>query len=103
MREHEISTPQELDAALAGNEMQKLQRLWKAVEGRSFRWVDLAASIGGGLLALMGLYGIIIAHELVGAFFLAFGLSLLGSSMLRRQQDQIDALREIVRDLSSRS
>jgi uncharacterized membrane protein YiaA len=103
MKEHEISTPQELETALAGNAMRKLENLWKAAEGRSFRWWDLIAALVGGLLALAGLYGIVIEQELVGAYQLAFGLSLLGFSMLRHQQVQIDALREIVRELGGRS
>ena len=103
MRENEISTPQELDAALAGNAMRKREKLWKTAEGQSFRSSDLIAAVVGGLLALTGLYGIVVEQELVGAYQLAFGLSLLGFSMLRHQQKQIDALREIVRDSSGRS
>jgi hypothetical protein len=103
MRGHEISTLQELDAALVGNEMRKREKLWKVAEGRSFRWSDTIAAIVGGLLALTGLYGIVVEQDLVGAYQLAFGLSALGFSMIRHQQTQIDALREIARDLSDRS
>jgi hypothetical protein len=103
MREQKISTPQDLDAVLAGNAIRKLEKVWKVAEGRSYRWTDLIAALVGGLLALTGLYGTLIAQEIAGAFQLAFGLSLLGFSMLRHQQLQVDALREIVRDLSCRS
>jgi hypothetical protein len=103
MRENEISTPQEFDSALAGNAMRKNERLWKAAQGRSFRWFDVLSALIGGLLAFTGFYGIVVEQELVGAYQLAFGFGLLGFSMFRHQQTQIDALREIVRDLSYRS
>jgi uncharacterized membrane protein YiaA len=102
MSGNEISAPQEFDAALAGNAMRKREKLWKAAEGRSLRWSEFIAAIVGGLLALTGLYGIVVEQELVGAYQLAFGLSLLGFSRLRHQQKQIDALREIVHDFSGR-
>ena len=103
MREREISTPQELDAALTGSAMRKHEKLWKAVEGRSFRWTDLASALIGGLLALSGMYGAVVEQQVLGAFQLALGLSLLGFSMLRHQQTRIDALREIVREMGRRS
>jgi uncharacterized membrane protein YiaA len=103
MRDREISTPQELDTALAGSAMQKQEKLWKVAEGRSFRWTDLIAALLGCLMTLTGLYGTVVEQGIVGAFQLAFGLSLVGFSMLRHQQNQIDALREIVRELVHRS
>ena len=60
MREREISTQQELDAALAGSAMQKHEKPWKVAEGRSVLWIDPIAAIIGGLLALTGLYGTVI-------------------------------------------
>ena len=102
MSERDISTPQELDAALAGSAMQKHEKLWKVAEGGSVRWTDLITALIGGLLALTGLYGTVVEEEFVGAFQLALGLSLLGFSMVRHQQTQIDALREIVRELGHR-
>jgi hypothetical protein len=40
MKEHNISTPQDLDAALSDNALRKHSQLWRVAEGRSFRWVD---------------------------------------------------------------
>jgi hypothetical protein len=103
MNRNDISSPRELDYALAANAIARRERLWKEAEGRTFRWANLIAAVAGGLLALTGLFGAIIEQEIIGAFQLAFGLSLLGFSMLRHQQFQIDALREIVRGLDGRS
>jgi uncharacterized membrane protein YiaA len=103
MTRNEIPTLQEFDAALAGTAMWRREKLWKMAEGRSFRWSDIISAIVGGLLALTGLYGIVVEQQLVGAYQFAFGMSLLGFSMLRHQRKQIDALCEIVRDLNGRS
>jgi hypothetical protein len=73
MREREISTPQEFDAALARNAMRRLEKLWKVAEGRAFRWSNLIAALVGGLLALTGLYGTVVEKEIVGRFSLHSG------------------------------
>jgi hypothetical protein len=102
MGESDISGPTQLDTLLAAKAMHRRDKLWKQAEGRSFRWADVIAALAGGILALPGLYGIVIEQEIVAAFPLAIGLSLPGFSMLRHQQLQIDALRELVREFSRR-
>ena len=96
MKESDISGPAELDAALAGKAMSKREKLWRIAEGRSCRWTDLVTAIIGGLLTLTGIYGLLVKEDIVGAFQVAFGLGSICFSMLRHQQSQIDALREIV-------
>lgn len=103
MRDDQITSPEELDAAMAGSAMHKSEKLWKTAEGRLFRWPDLIALIGSSLLILVGLYGVF-AESAASAslLFLIFGLSFFGGQIYRHQQSQIDALRELVKQMNHR-
>ncbi len=74
MKDSEISSPAELDAALAGRAMSRREKLWKTAEGRAFRWWDVAVAVIGALLFLSGLYLVLFAQEIDGAMQLVLGI-----------------------------
>jgi len=96
MKDSQITSPEQLDAALVGNEMNKLQKLWRQAEGRSYFWVDLIGVAVGALLIFGSLYrGFFEQDDAMWQIIL--GLSLVGSAVYRRQQSQINALRELLK------
>jgi hypothetical protein len=97
MKEHEISSPEKLDAALAENAMRKSQELWKIAEGRDFRWTELLGAFAGGASLLTGLYGVVVERDMGLMLLVVVGIFLTGSAITRRQQAQIDALRELLK------
>jgi hypothetical protein len=97
MREDRISSPEDLDAALAGNAMRRRENLWKVAEGRSFRWADIVGVLAGALLGLTGLYGVVIEKNIDAMLWVVLGIALGGSAVTQRQQAQIDALRELLK------
>lgn len=102
MKESCITRPEDLDAALAGNAMYRRERLWRTAEGRSFPWMDLIAIATGVLLIFGGLYlGYFGQTDATPHVFI--GLILFGGVAYRRQQAQIDALRELLKLSEGRS
>ncbi len=79
--------------------MSRREKLWKAAEGRAFRWWDVAVAVIGALLFLSGLYLVLFAQEIDGAMQLVLGILFLGVSVVRHQQLQIEALRELVKQI----
>lgn len=97
MKESEISSAEDLDTALAANAMRKQEQLWKAAEGKSFIWGDVVGVLLGAALAVVGFRQLQLEAD--GILFLLLGLSLISSAVFRRQQAQIDALRELLREV----
>jgi hypothetical protein len=97
MKEHEISSPERLDAALAENALRKSQELWKIAEGRNFRWTELFSAVAGGSSLLVGMYGVVVEGDIGLMLLVVIGIFLTGSAITRRQQAQIDALRELLK------
>jgi hypothetical protein len=97
MKEHEISSPEKLDAALAENAMRKSQELWKIAEGRNIRWTELLGAVAGGASLLQGLYGVVVERDMGLMLLVVLGILLTGFAITRRQQAQIDALRELLK------
>lgn len=97
MKESEISSAEDLDTALAANAMRKQGQLWKAAEGRSFIWGDVVGVLLGAALVVVGFRQLQLEAD--GILFLLLGLSLISSAMIRRQQAQINALRELLREV----
>ncbi len=97
MKDSEISSREELEAALAGHAMSRSEALWKQAEGRNFRWTDVVVATAGGLSLLMGLLGITIEQDITGVMPIVVGVMLIVSVIFRHQQAQIDALRELLK------
>ena len=97
MKDYEISSPEELDTALAGNAMRRRENLWNIAEGKSSQWTEVFFVIVGGLSLFVGLYGVVYEGELAGILTVVVGITLIGGAMYRRQQAQIEALRELLK------
>jgi hypothetical protein len=96
MKDSEITTPEQLDAVLVGNEMTRVAKLWRQAEGHSFFWADLIGVAVGALLIFGSVYqGFFEQSDAMWQIIL--GLSLIGSAVYRRQQAQINALRELLK------
>jgi hypothetical protein len=96
MKDSEITSPEQLDAVLVGNEMSRIAKLWRQAEGHSFFWADLVGLAVGALLIVGSLYqGFFQQTDAMWQIIL--GLSLIGSAVYRRQQAQINALRELLK------
>jgi len=96
VKEGSISKPEDLDAALAGNAINKREKLWRAAEGRSLLWVH---SVGWGLGALLIFSGVYqgFFEQRNSLVSISLGLFLLMFSAFRYQQSQINALRELLK------
>jgi hypothetical protein len=103
MQEHEITTPQDLDSALASNALSKRQKLWKAASGKSPRWTDVLMAVLGAVQLIAGGIGAIISDERYYAFLIGSGVLMFCYSLWKLQQTQIDALREIVESIDKGS
>jgi hypothetical protein len=103
MQEHEITTPEDLDVALAGSALSKRQKLWKAASGHSPRRTDVLVGVLGAVQLLYGGIGAILGDEPYYAFMMGFGVLMFSFSLWRLQQAQIDALREILRSVDKSS
>lgn len=73
------------------------EKLRKAAEGRSFRWTGVVAAILAGLLCCIGLYGAFVDQDVDAVIMLAFGITLLSSTIIQHQQRRIDALRKLMK------
>jgi heme A synthase len=101
MRESEILSESDLDAALVGGAIAKRQRLWKAASGQAPRWTDVLMAVLGVAQVFLGAYGVISAGEPNSFVLLAFGILFVGFSLWRIQEARIDALRELLRSIES--
>lgn len=102
MREHEISSEADLDAALLGGALSKQERLWKAASGQSPRWTDVLMAVLGAAQLFLGAYGVLSSGEPDSFVFLAFGALFVGLSLWRIQEARIDAMNELLRTIESR-
>lgn len=98
MNEERFSSPEELDAALAGYARIKHEKLWKEAEGRSFRLTDVVALVVACLMFFSGLFGTF-EEPTDGSMQIAFSLFMIGFIMLMRGQAQIKALGKLVKKL----
>jgi len=101
MKEREITSETELDAALAGSKMRRREKLWKMAEGRSFRWPDVAGLVCGGLLIVVGIKGVFDEIGPTSVIYLVAGMFGFAGALYRHQQSQIDALRELLKQRDS--
>lgn len=101
MNDRDISSREELDAALAGNAMRREEKLWKAAEGRTFVWGDVIGALLGGIVLAAGIYETM--QQADGVLLFALGIGLIGSTMYRRQQAQINALRKLLKEADGRT
>jgi len=101
MREHEISSPSELDAALAAKALSRQQRLWKAASGQSLRWPDVLMAVLGVTQFFLGAYGVLSEGEPYSIVLLAFGILFVAFALWRLQESRIDALHELIRSIES--
>ena len=117
MKDYEISTAANLDAALSANLMRKRSQLWKVAKGRSFRWVDafglalavLCIAVGVtdvlrpleqfGLSAGTVSIGWLHVDISVGGCIAIIGLAGVASFIWGHTQRQLKALGEIVEQL----
>jgi len=102
MRESEILSESDLDAALVRSAQAKRQRLWKAASGRAPRWTDVLMVVLGLAQVLLGAYGVLSAGEPNSLVMLAFGTLLVGFSLWRIQEARIDALHDLLGSIESR-
>jgi hypothetical protein len=102
MREHEINSEADLDAALVGGALSKHERLWKAASGQSPRWTDVLMAVLGVAQLFLGAYGVLSGGEPNSFVLLAFGVLFVGFSLWRIQEARIDALNELLRSIESR-
>jgi len=96
MKDNPITSAEQLDAVLAGNAMSKRERLWRAAEGRSYLGFTLVAIILGAALIFGSFYMGFFGRDDV-TLQVAIGLVLIGGTLYRNQQSQIDALRELLK------
>lgn len=100
MKEHEISTPQDLEVALSASALRKRSQLWKVAEGRSIRWIEAA----GVVLALF-LFGLGITQSIEagsqGMVQIAMALMMIVSFVCTHIWRQLNALVEIVKRLEN--
>ena len=100
MKEHEISTPDDLDVALSANLLRKHSQLWKVAEGRSFRWTE---ALGLAIAVLLVAVGIArFSEEASGTIQIAIGLALVASFIWSHMQRQLNALVELVKRLEDK-
>jgi len=97
MKEHDISTPADLDVALSANTLRKHSQLWKVAEGRSFRWAEALGLVCAVLFVGIGVARF--AEQASGAIQIALGLAMLATFVWGHLQRQVNALAEIVKRL----
>jgi hypothetical protein len=98
MKEHEITSPSDIDTALSANALRKHSSLWKVAEGRSFRWSEILAIAIGALLSAIAITRL--SEDVVSAVIeLALAFAIVGAAAWGRLQRQTNALAEIVKRL----
>ena len=103
MRDREIASREEREAALLANDMNRRTKLWKRAEGKRLNKVHLFGLLGSYALVCIGLFGLLGEGEIRPVLLAILGTISVVSFLYQFQQRQIDALREIVRELSGRS
>jgi uncharacterized membrane protein len=98
MNDKRFSSPEELDAILAGYARSRHEKLWKEAEGRTFRSTDVVAVVVATLMFLNGMFGNF-DEPLNGTMQIAFALFMVGFILLMRLQAQMKALGSLVRRL----
>lgn len=101
MNDKRFTSPEELDAILAGYARSKHEKLWKEAEGRSFRSTDVVAVVVATLLFLNGMLGEF-EEPINGTMQIAFALFMVGFILLMRLQSQMKALGLLVRQLEKK-
>jgi hypothetical protein len=98
MKEHEISTPEQLDVSLSASALRKHVQLWKVAEGRSFRWAE---ALGLACAVLFLAIGIArgFSQDAGGAVQLALGVLMVAGFIWSHMQRQLNALVEVVKRL----
>jgi hypothetical protein len=96
VKDTQITSAEQLDAVIVGNAMSKREKLWRAAEGRSYLRFTIVAVILGAALIFGGLYMGFFGRDDV-TFQVVIGMVLIGGSLYRSQQTQIDALRELLK------
>ena len=105
MTQHEIETPQDLDAAIRRQRASKHSQLWRVAEGRSFRWVDALGLLLAALLLGVSVVGFKrVADDSSGMLFVALFFALAAILMLATclwglMHRQVKALTELVKRL----
>jgi len=99
MKEHEISTPNDLDAALSGNALRRRSNLWKAAEGRSFLWRDAFSGVVAALLLVVGITRFL-EDPASGTIQIAIALVMVSVIIWGHLQRQVNALVELVKGLA---
>jgi hypothetical protein len=102
MKDSEISSPEELDAALVSNRMRRRENLWKTAAGQTYQWVNMFTMAVGLISLLLGGYGVIVEKDIGAIMLIVMGGGLIGSAIFRHQQSQIQALRRLLKDANLR-
>lgn len=100
MKEHEISTPEELEAAVVKGKLDKQRRLWRAVEGRYSSAAIVGLICGAGLI----LVGIFADSEdgISRAFSIGLGVYLFCQFQIYLAQAKSEAMAELLKRLERR-
>jgi hypothetical protein len=101
MNDKRFTSPEELDAILAGYARSKHDKLWKDAEGRTFRPTDVLAVVVATLMFLNGMFGSF-EEPINGTMQIAFALFMVGFILLMRLQAQMKALGLLVRQLEQK-
>jgi hypothetical protein len=96
MKDCEISTPDQLDAALVKNAMDKQRKLWRATEGH-YSWLTLAVMVCAAALLL---FGMIAGGDSEGDRLFSVGLGIF--MFLQFQIYSVQAQKKAITDLLKR-
>lgn len=98
MNKPEISTPEQLDAALRASALRKHAQLWKVAEGRSFPWAEALGLACAVLFLAIGMARGF-SQDAGGAIQLALGVLMVATFVWSHMQRQLNALVEVVKRL----
>lgn len=102
MKDTEISSPEQLDAALVSHRMSRRENLWKTAAGQTYRVTDIVMIIIGFLSLIYGGYGFVFEDDLGAITLVVMGGGLVAAGILRHQQSQIQALRRLLEEANLR-
>ena len=79
MRDREIASPKELEAALIASDINRRTKLWERAEGKGLNKVHLSGLFGSYALVFIGLFGLISKGEIRPVFLVTLGtISVVG-------------------------
>jgi hypothetical protein len=100
VKDTDISTPEQAEAALAERTLTRHRRLWQRAEGRA-GWAYISCIVAAAVLLGVGLGGDIVDGD-DRLFYIALGIVLFFQVQIIRAQSQSAAMRKLIDRLEER-